>query len=104
MKVSGNTNYKTSKRIKSLYVKRHLFIKDYFHKIALAIINYCLENDIDTIVVGKNTGLKQSIDIGKANNRNILNIPHTILENNLKYLCEYLLNSTPNRNKCICWA
>ena len=89
MKVSGNTNYKTSKRIKSLYVKRHLFIKDYFHKIALAIINYCLENDIDTIVVGKNTGLKQSIDIGKANNQNILNIPHTILENNLKYLCEY---------------
>ena len=78
-----------SKRVKSLYVKRHLFIKDYFHKIALAIINYCLKNDIDTIVVGKNTGLKQSIDIGDKNNQNFMYIPHNILANDLKYLCEY---------------
>ena len=43
----------TSKRLNKLDTNRHAFIKDYFHKASKLIINYCTENQIDTIVSPK---------------------------------------------------
>ncbi len=76
----------TSKRIDSLYLKRTKWFRDYFHKISKSIIDYCNQNNIDTIVVGKNNLWKQEINIGNKNNQNFCYIPFEIFNNQLKYL------------------
>lgn len=78
----------TSKKIKRMWLNRENFLSDYFHKICLHIVRYCKENDIDTLVIGRNKGSKQGVDLGKDNNRELQYIPFTKLYNYLFYLCE----------------
>jgi len=49
------------------------------------LINWCVENDIGTLVVGKNDGWKQAIGIGKHNNQNFVSIPHARFIKMLQY-------------------
>ena len=76
---------KTSRRIQRLGEKRHFIIKDYFHKASRFIINYCVENDINTIVIGKNKQWKNECNIGSVNNQNFVQIPHNLLVSMLTY-------------------
>ena len=66
--------YKTN-RIDRLYNKRNNKINDYLHKSSRYIIDYCLANNVGTIIIGKNKNWKQNIKIGKRNNQNFVNIP-----------------------------
>ena len=65
----------TSKRINKLTLKRELKINDYLHKASNFLINWCLENELNTIVLGYNEFWKTEINIGKRNNQNFVNIP-----------------------------
>jgi len=65
----------TSKRINKLTFKRELKINDYLHKASNFLINWCLENDLNTIILGYNEFWKTEINIGKRNNQNFVNIP-----------------------------
>ena len=65
----------TSKRINKLTLKRELKINDYLHKASNFLINWCLENDLNTIILGYNEFWKTEINIGKRNNQNFVNIP-----------------------------
>lgn len=58
------------------------------HKCAKRIIDWCKDNNIDTIIVGENKGLKQNIDTGKKNNQTFVSIPFNIFKAMLEYLCE----------------
>ena len=78
-------NRKTSQRIKSITHKRNCKIKDYLHKSSRKIINHLVANDIPTLVIGKNDGWKQEINIGSRNNQNFVNIPHNQLVQMLDY-------------------
>jgi len=69
--------------------KRDRRLNDYMHKTAKIIVNYCLKNDIDTIVIGSNQNWKQKTDMGRKNNREFVSIPHDRLKWILKYLCEW---------------
>ena len=53
------------------------------NKTARMIINYCLANNIGTIVVGYNETFQRSSNIGKANNQNFVNIPMASYVTNL---------------------
>ena len=75
----------TSKRIKRLYLKRNNKIHDYFHKTSRYIINYCLKNDIKTIIIGHNKDQKQEINMSKQNNQNFVSIPYCKLIGQLRY-------------------
>lgn len=79
---------KKSKRIKRLEQKRKQKIDDYLHKSSKIIINKLLENNINTLVVGKNKEWKQDINIGSVNNQNFVSIPHSRFIFMLKYKCE----------------
>lgn len=79
---------KISKKILQIIDKRNNRIKDFSNKSARYIINYCIENKIGNIVVGYNKGQKQSINIGKSNNQNFVQIPFYKFRSSLKYLCE----------------
>ena len=73
---------------KSIWNKRNNRVNDYLSKSARIIINYCLENNIGTLVCGYNNDFQRNSDIGKRNNQNFVNIPFSKLQSKLKYLCE----------------
>ena len=78
-------NVKTSKRLKQLSFKRNNKIGYEMHKISTHIINEAVQNNISKIIIGNNVGWKESINIGRRNNQNFVNIPHTKLFNQLLY-------------------
>ena len=63
-------------------------IKDTMHKISRYTIDYCLENNIGTIVIGKNDNWKQEANMGKKNNQNFVQIPPFKLIQMLQYKAE----------------
>ena len=79
------SNIKSSKRLKQLSFKRNNKIDYEMHKISTHIINEAVKNNISKIIIGNNVGWKESINIGRRNNQNFVNIPHTKLFNQLLY-------------------
>ena len=79
------TNVKSSKRLKQLSLKRNNKIDYEMHKISSHIINEAVKNNISKIIIGNNVGWKNEINIGRRNNQNFVNIPHTKLFNQLLY-------------------
>ena len=65
--------------------KRNNQIKDYMHKTTTYIANYAKENDVTIVVIGHNKNQKQEINMGKVNNQNFVQIPTTMLINQLQY-------------------
>ena len=63
-------------------------VNDYMNKAARLIIDYCIQNDIGTLVVGYNETFQRNSNIGKRNNQNFVNIPYGKLRFKLEYLCE----------------
>ena len=106
--LSENESYKNimTKRMIHLMEKRDNKIKCYIYKSSKMIINYCLENNINRIVIGKsedfqNKGFVLSKEYyakdnyskhieketKKKNNQNFLMIPFGKLINRIEYLC-----------------
>ena len=79
---------KTSQRIQALSHKRNCKIDDYLHKASHFIIERLLEHGIGTLVIGKNPGWKQKIELGKVNNQNFVSIHHARFISMLKYKAE----------------
>jgi len=77
-----------TKRLQKLHKIRNNKIKDLFHKISRKIINYCINNNIGTIIIGYNKGWKQKINLGKRNNQNFVQIPLLQLVEKIKYKAE----------------
>ena len=81
-------NKQVSKRINRLTYKRNNKIKDYMHKLSIAIVQYMEANNLNTLIVGKNDGWKTNIEIGKVNNQNFVSIPYNMLIYMLEYKCK----------------
>lgn len=79
------SNIKSSKAIRKLSLKRSHKIDYELHKISNHIIQSALDNDISKIIIGNNVGWKNEISIGKRNNQNFVNIPHSRLFSQLQY-------------------
>lgn len=81
-------NKGTSKRLCLLTLKRKNKVSDYLHKASRYIINYCIINKIETIVVGNNKNWKQDISLGKRTNQNFVCIPFDTFIKQLEYKAE----------------
>ena len=79
---------KPTLRQKYLYSSRNNKVNDYMSKTARKIINYCLENNIGTLVCGYNETFQRNTNIGKANNQTFVNISFGKLREKLEYLCK----------------
>ncbi|MFX1285330.1 MAG: RNA-guided endonuclease InsQ/TnpB family protein [Promethearchaeota archaeon] len=79
---------KTGKTMQKLTAKRNKKINDYFHKTSRKIIEYCVMNDIGTVVIGYNSNWKKNSQIGKKNNQNFVTIPYNKLIQQLDYKAE----------------
>ena len=77
-----------SKKIDKLTRKRNNKVEDYMHKVSKKIINYCIDNNIGNIVIGKNEQWKTNINLGRKNNQNFTGIPFNRLINIIKYKAE----------------
>ena len=75
----------TSKRTLCVLFKRNNLIQNYIHHASKLIINYCIDNDIGTIIIGHNNGWKQGVKTGKVNNQNFVNIPFNTLIQQIQY-------------------
>lgn len=73
---------------KKLARKRHFRIKHYLHETSKMIVTQLVSLGVRTIVVGKNTGWKQEINIGTKNNQSFVYIPHAKFIEMLKYKWE----------------
>lgn len=96
---------KATKRMQGLYEKRDKYFEDAFHKYSRMIVNHLIENRIGNLVVGYNTGWKQSVNIGKCNNQKFVQIPFARLASYLKYKCEmagirFVENEESYTSKC----
>ena len=79
---------KSTNRQKMIARNRNNNVNDYMNKTACKVIDYCIANDIGTLIVGYNETFQRNSNIGKRNNQNFVNIPYGQLRNKLEYLCE----------------
>lgn len=77
-----------SKKLDAITFKRYQRIKNYIHNTSSYIVKWCVENDIDTLVVGKNKEWKQNASMSKGSNQKFVDIPYQMLLQQLKYKCE----------------
>lgn len=87
--VNEKKSYK-SNRLTRLRVKRNNIMNDYIHKTTRYIINYCKENNIDTIVIGNNKFQKQNKKKKQIRGlKNFIQVPIKRVIEQLKYKLEY---------------
>ena len=77
-----------SNALSRLTRKRNNKIHTEMHKISSYIVNELIKNDIDTLIVGNNVGIKQGINMGSVNNQNYVSIPYYKLRKMLEYKCK----------------
>ena len=68
--------------------KRKNRVDDYINKTCRYIINYCLSNDIGTLVVGYNQSFQSKTKLGKKNNQIFTQLPFGKVREKLEYLCK----------------
>lgn len=87
-KLKIRNNKESSKEIRRFTTKRNNKIDDYIHKATRIVVDFCKENEVDTLVCGYNENWKQEVNIGSQNNQNFVGIPHSKIVWQLMYKCQ----------------
>lgn len=77
-----------SRRLTRIADKRNRRVAQYLHTASKRIVDVLVSNRIGVLVIGRNPDWKQSVNIGKRNNQNFVQIPHARFFDMLKYKCE----------------
>lgn len=88
IKAKQHFGKKPTNRQKAIARDRNNKVNDYMNKTAHKVIDYCINNDIGTLVVGYNETFQRNSNIGKKNNQNFVNIPYGQFRDKLEYLCK----------------
>jgi putative transposase len=75
-------------KMKKLTFKRNNKVEDYIHKASRFIVDYCRNNEINTIIIGNNKNWKQNSKMSKRVNQNFINIPYYNFIQKVKYKAE----------------
>lgn len=75
-------------RISRLTNKRNNKVEDYIHKASRFLIDYCKNNDINTIIIGNNKNWKQNSKMNKKVNQNFIGIPYYNFIQKVRYKAE----------------
>jgi len=78
----------TSKRQDKLNFKRNNWMQNKMHHISRFVVNYCIEHNIGRIIIGKNDGWKQLINLGSKTNQDFVQIPMAKLIEMITYKAE----------------
>lgn len=96
---------KGTKRMTAMYDKRNRYIDTFMHTVSKAIVDMLIEQKVGKLVVGRNKGWKQGVNIGKTNNQKFVQIPFYSLQSKLQYKCEmagieYVEQEESHTSKC----
>lgn len=80
--------FKPTKQSETLCRKRNNRVHDYMLKSGKLFVTWCVENRIDTVVMGSNPFWKQEVNTGHRNNQNFVQIPFDQLKCIIIWLCE----------------
>ena len=75
-------------RMRKLTLKRNNKIEDCIHKASRFVINYCRNNEINTIIIGNNKNWKQNSKMSKRVNQNFISIPYYSFIQKVQYKAE----------------
>lgn len=75
-------------RMRNLTLKRNNKIEDYIHKASRFVVDYCKNNEINTIIIGNNKNWKQNSKMNKRVNQNFISIPHSSFIQKVQYKAE----------------
>ena len=81
-------NRQSSQRICRLTRCRNQKVDDYLHQASRYLVNLLVDQEITTLVIGKNDGWKQELNLGKVNNQKFVTIPHARLIEMISYKCQ----------------
>ena len=76
---------KKSKRVLSLYKQKRDKINDIIHKTTRTVANYCVQNNINTVVIGDITNIRENKNFGNKVNQIFHALPFKELYNKLEY-------------------
>ena len=76
---------KISKRLQRFYQKKKHCIKDYLHKLTRYITDYCVINEINTVVIGDIKGIRKDKDLGHKTNQKLHSLPYDVIYMQLEY-------------------
>ena len=79
---------KDGDKLRKLRTKRERKANDWIHKLSRYIVDWCVKNDIGTIVVGHNDNWKQRVELGRRNNQNFVLIPFDVIFQKMAYKAE----------------
>jgi IS605 OrfB family transposase len=77
-----------TERQSRLFVNRNNRVRDYLNKAARLIVDHCIADKIERLIVGFNLGMKQKINLGSRNNQNFVQIPFHSLRGKLQALSQ----------------
>ena len=76
---------KSSKHIQRIHKKKNNSINDYLHKVTRYIVSYCVENHINTVVIGDITNIRKDNDLGNVTNQKLHSFPFAKIYMMLQY-------------------
>ena len=74
-----------SRRLRDFSFHYANFVKDQCHKISRSIIDFCMEHQCGTLILGVNLLWKQRSNMNKINNQNFVSMPITLLRTMITY-------------------
>jgi IS605 OrfB family transposase len=77
----------SSKLLERITLKRNNRVNDCLKKTARYIINFCIANDIGTVICGYNPDFKRGMNLSKVVNQQFTQIPFSALRRQLQSLC-----------------
>lgn len=75
-------------RMSRLTNKRNNKVEDYIHKASRFLVDYCKDNEINTIIIGNNNNWKQNSKMSKKVNQNFISIPYYNFIQKVRYKAE----------------
>lgn len=84
--VANDIKYpKKSKKVLTLYKKRDNCISDIVHKATRYVVNYCRDNNINTVIIGDITNIRVDNSLGKQTNQVFHALPYKKIYDKLQY-------------------
>jgi putative transposase len=78
----------TTARMERMTTRHNRRVDQYMHTASKRIVDLLVQEGIGVLVIGKNDGWKQDIEMGKRNNQNFVQIPHARFIQKLTYKAE----------------
>ena len=95
----------SSRRLDALTFGRNRRIDGLLHLASAFIIQLLVNEGIGTLIIGKNDGWKQAVNLGRATNQNFVNLPHARFVEMLSYKAKrasitVILHEENHTSKC----